>query len=260
MTGTLSPTLDAALSAPARDRVERYLDRVRRTLGEGDADREEIERDIVEHIEAALAESPPPIAPTAVEAVLERLGSPRQWAPRGARPTPRWRDLLGFLSAGRDDWRLAGLSFAVFLAATAAIPVIGPFGLLPSYLLARAVVALAAGRNEELGAKRWLIYPPLVAVAASVLVTTLVWVVFPLAELAEKLPAGTLPAARVLVVLAGLGVWWLALAQLAVRALPAVRFLLFPLAGRLERRHGRIFSWIALAAAVTTGLTCLLIT
>ena len=252
MTETLSPTFETDFSAAARDLVKGYLERVRRALVEsGTAEDTEIERDIVEHIEAALAESPRPVTPTAVEVVLDQLGSPRQWIPESDAP-PGWRHALGRLSAGARDWRLAWLCFGAFLAALAATPLIGPLGLVVSYLVTRAAVSVSAERGDLLGARRWLFYPPLLIVVLPLLAGALVWVVFPLAALA-KVDDIIEPAARaraILLVFAGLATWWLVLSQLAGRALPAVRWLLLPVADRLEPRHVHLLSWVALALAV----------
>jgi hypothetical protein len=102
-------------------------------------DADEVERDIRGHIEAELAESPTPITDARLRSVLDRLGSPSQWVP--ADELPLWHKLIGRLKFGPEDWRLAYLTFALFLASL----VLGPIGLVffvATIPLARATLAL----------------------------------------------------------------------------------------------------------------------
>jgi hypothetical protein len=119
---------------------------------------DEVERDIRGHIEAELAESPTPITDARLRSVLDRLGSPSQWVP--ADELPLWHKLIVRLKFGPEDWRLAYLTFALFLASL----VLGPIGLVffvASIPLARATLALLDQEDEPVGARRWLVYPPL---------------------------------------------------------------------------------------------------
>jgi hypothetical protein len=75
---------------------------------------------------------------------------------------------------GPEDWRLAYLTFAVFALGVVAFPLF-PLFLLVSYVLGRAAMAAAAEKGVVLGARRWLVYPPVVLVGLSLLLAVLFW-------------------------------------------------------------------------------------
>jgi len=92
----------------------------------------------------------------------------------------------GWLHQGPDDWRLAYVAFGL-LALGLVIPPLLIVLLPASFCVARAAVARAAEIDEPLGARRWLIYPPLVLVGLLVLVPVLLWPILPGAGLAHEL-------------------------------------------------------------------------
>ncbi len=152
------------LSENARKGLDGYLRQVRSYLGWSKSlDRDEIEQNITEHIERELEGAPEPVSSSALEGVLARLGSPRQWVPPEA--LSWWGKLIVKLPADSQDWRLAYVSFGLLLFGFIFLS-FGPIWLVlfpAAFITARAALA-AAGSPEELGAKRWLLYPSLLLV------------------------------------------------------------------------------------------------
>lgn len=149
----------------ASRRLEHYLDQMRVALrGSRSVDPEDVETDVAAHIQSELAGVPGPVTLGALDAVLERLGSPLRWVPEEEQSA--WRRVLTHLRAGPEDWRLAYLSLGAFLCGLVLVPS-GPAAaglLLISYLMARAVLTLFDEQGESLGAQKWFVYPVLVLV------------------------------------------------------------------------------------------------
>ena len=199
MTAT-STALTGEFTAEATARLEGYLLRVRLALrGVPGVSADEVEADIRDHVATALHAVAAPVPLDRLEPVLEALGPPSGWRPAGAAAGgPDWRAALaalrrrlagvgGVLYRGPEDWRLAYLCLA-FTAL--AVPTFG-LGLLIAYLLGRAAAELTRERGETLSARRWLVYPALVAVSLPALVATLLW---PLAIALVILNSVVLPA------------------------------------------------------------------
>ena len=148
------------LSKSARKGLDDYLRQVRTYLRWSKSlDRDEVEQNIAEHIERELEGSPEPVSSRALDGVLTRLGSPRQWVPPEAMHW--WEKLIFKLRTDSEDWRLAYISFA-FLVLACLFFFAVPFQLIllaASFITARAVIA--AADEEDLGAQKWLIYPVL---------------------------------------------------------------------------------------------------
>jgi hypothetical protein len=73
---------------------------------------------------------------------------------------------IGALWRGPEDWRLAYLAFGLFFLGLLSLPiVVGAFFLAAGYLLGRAAVELAREKAIPLGARRWLVYPAVLAVS-----------------------------------------------------------------------------------------------
>ena len=247
----------------ARSDLERYLRRVRNALRpHPSVDADEVERDIRGHIEAELAGVSPPVTSERLASVLDRLGSPNAWVP--ADDLSAWRRLLMRISSGPEDWRLAYLALVSFLL----FPVAPPL-LLASILLARAALALLEEQGEPVGARGWLLYPPLVfiyvdlAILAFVLAPCLVATVAFAPDVDPALRAyllGWLPdpswrAAAAAIALAA-GSSWLVLGLVSARFSTAVRWVFWPFADWFERRHGRRIATVGFitAAAATYAL------
>jgi hypothetical protein len=178
------------LTDSAEKRLDKYLQEMRTCLRDcATVDADEVEQNITEHIENELAAAAEPVSLNNLNIVLEKLGSPSQWIPE--EELPWWRKAILRLRTGPDDWRLAYISFALllwFLYLVRGINLEGMFGLpimiidrpavglifWMSFLIARAAVREAAAR-EELGAQKWLIYPPLLSMYITAFLLILLW-------------------------------------------------------------------------------------
>ena len=161
------------LSENARKGLNDYLQQVRNYLRWSKSlDCVEVEQNIAEHIERELEGTPEPVSAGVLEGVLARLGSPSQWVPPEA--LGWWGRLIIKLRTDSQDWRLAYVSFALLLTGLLfflATPLIFVF-IGASFITSRAALA-AAGGPKDLGAQRWLLYPPLLIVGAFFLGTLL---------------------------------------------------------------------------------------
>jgi HAAS domain-containing protein len=254
------------LTQEAQSELDRYLRRVKvalRTHPSVDAD--EVERDVRGHIEAELAESPKPITEDRLRRVLDRLGSPNQWVPTDELAI--WRRLLISLRSGPEDWRLAYVTFALFVAG----PVVGPVGPLfffASIPMARATLALLEEEGEPVGARRWLVYPPLLVIYVAIVTAAFLALPGLVATAAD-------PSVRTetrawfpepfwlslpLVVGFVAGIWWTMLGLVLARITRAVQLLFWPFATWFERRHGVRIAVVGLgiAAVAASGLAAVI--
>ena len=216
--------------------------------------------DIRGHIEAALFDAPAPVTAERLRSVLDRLGSPNQWVPSDDLPV--WRRVLVELTAGPEDWRLAHLTLALFVS----WPLLGPIGppmWVASILMARAGLALLDEKGEPVGARRWLLYPPLVFIYAGLAVAMFLVAPAAIAGLAGDPSAGgdfvawlqtTSWLSLALVVALVAGMWWMMLGLTLARFRRAVRWVFWPFANWFERRHGlRIAAGGFIIAALSGG-------
>lgn len=261
--------LMVTLSQEAQGHLERYLRQIRTALRENPSvDADEVERDVLGHIDTELSGQPEPIGATRLLHILDRLGAPDQWVP--ADEHPAWRRPVEAFHSGPGDWRLALLTFGCFVAAPALF--MGRIVLWPlppilfavSFLLARVTLALFDEHGEQVGPRRWLIYPPLV-VWYGALVVALVGGPVLLASvfvsddptLRSRLlswPGG--PAwMRVLCVIGvALGIWW-ALLGLLLRSFPrGIQVAFRPFADRFERWHAMRLAILGLCVFVLSGM------
>jgi hypothetical protein len=162
------------LSNEAKNRLDNYLKQVRDSLRDcSTVDAEEVERNIIEHIENELSEEKTPVSIDKLEPVLHKLGSPYQWVPEFQQEIPWWRKLILRLHHGPEDWRLAYISFGILV-----IPLlirllfpwprrtVGMFSIflvIPAFILARAAIARINDIKLITGQK-WLLYPSLLIV------------------------------------------------------------------------------------------------
>jgi hypothetical protein len=149
------------LSENAKKNLEHYLGQVRTCLGGcKSVDPDEVEQNIMDHIESELAGVAEPVAVRALDPVLAKLGSPQQWVPE--EELSWWRKTVMRLRSGPEDWRLAYLSFGLLVFGLISGP--GIIILLPaSFYIARTTIHVAGG-VEQLGDQKRLIYPALVVV------------------------------------------------------------------------------------------------
>jgi hypothetical protein len=237
-----------SLTENAQSELDRYLRRVRSVLRAHPAvDGDEIERDIRGHIDAELAASPAPITEVRLRAVLDRLGSPSQWVP--AEDLPIWRTALIRLRSGPEDWRLAYASFVLFVAGPLVAGAIGVLLFLASVLLSRAALELLAEEDEPVGARRWLLYPPLLVIYLGLLAVILL---APPAMLETPIRAeavGWFPDpfwATLLFVGVVAGAWWISLGLALTQWHGAVRATFRPFADWFERRHAVRLAYVGL--------------
>jgi hypothetical protein len=237
-----------SLTEKAHSELDRYLRRVRSALrAHPSVDADEIERDIRGHIDAELAASAEPVTELHLRAVLDRLGSPSQWVP--AEDLPIWRKAFIRLRSGPEDWRLAYASLALVVAGPMVGGAIGVLLFLASVLLSRAALDLLAEEDEPVGARRWLLYPPLlvsyVALLAAILLAAPA-AIEPIRVLAvlwfPKPHWATLP----LLVAVVTGIWWVSLGLALTRWEGAVRATFQPFAFWFDRRHGVRLAYVGL--------------
>lgn len=155
----------------AKERLDGYLNQVRRYLAAcKSVDCDEIICEVSGHIELELATVAEPVSFDAVDEILNRLGSPQQWVPEDE--ISWWRKMLLQLQHGPDDWRLAYISFGLLVLALLFFP-LGGLLLLPlSFFLARAAMSISDDPTE-LGPQRYLLYPSLIIVYATVAILLL---------------------------------------------------------------------------------------
>lgn len=257
------------MTDPARERLETYLDRVRRSLSAcHGVDADEVAADVGAHVDDALEGASEPVSLERLEAVLADLGAPGRWVPpeeQGA-----IRRVVARLREGPDDWRLAYLCLGLTVLGILAAPIGGILLLIPAFVLARGSLSLAADRAEPVSAQRWLVYPALLLVYAVLLLVLLAApiplspAVFATGGLVEFLGVGypepgTSAHWRASVgwTALGTGVWWSAWGGLAAARPAVVRAALRPFADRFRRRHAW---WLILPGLVAAVAGLVLIT
>jgi hypothetical protein len=246
-------------AAQARDS---YLREVRICTGVAPSvDADEVVSDIRAHLDIELAGCDQPVKASDVKAVLERLGSPRQWVDR--EELPWWRRAALDLCTGPDDWRLAYLSIALFVLGWG---MLGPIGIVGSFCVSRA--ALSTAGKTDLGVRKWLIYPSLVFVYVTLLPLVLFWPVYPAGGVGDALLSGSYDSGRQLVgavagtisaVLIALSVWWAILRTVVRRNPGLIRVALRPFADRSRAQWlGRV-PLIAGIIGVTLGVAAVVL-
>ena len=244
----------------ARQQLDSYLQRLRSELRATRAETaEEVEQSVREHIETALEDAPTPVSGTDMIAVLDRLGSPEQWLAEEARAVA---DRSG--GSGADDSRLPYVAFGLVLVSIGSFMFFGFLLLIPAMFVSRAWIEQKRERGEPLSSKRWLVYPSIALVLASV--ALLLLLVPPLGAMAllhgdvarsfdvPTDPAGALrfyAGIRALM----LGAWWIIAGGLCAALIRPIRFVFLPLLDRVRRKHFAVLSAIgALLAAAGAAL------
>jgi hypothetical protein len=242
------------LTPDARQRFDEYLRRMRSALRGTRVEAGEIEQNVLEHVELALAGVPSPVGPEPLRAVLDQLGPPERWLPDDERPW--WTRLMERLTQGPEDWRLAYLSFAITFLMLISFPIGGVLLLVPAFILSRAYVALAEDRGERLGAKAWLVVPPIVFALLLFLAAAFFLVPGSLAAIASEreiadwgFPHRGDQVERVRnyigVVSAATGAWWIVVASLFALLFRPLRWFFAP---TLQWVSGRIWYCWCLSA------------
>jgi hypothetical protein len=257
--------------------LDEYLAEVRAAVaGHDSLAPEEIEQDVRDHVYAALQGSDGPITAAQLAAVLDRLGPPAGWVGEGRRSVWKYladklkpvghravehikalpgeayhagRGIVGAVKGLTHDWRLAYIAFGLFALGVIAFPLFPAF-LIASYFAARADVSLARERGQVLGARRWLVYPPLVIVSVVLFLALSLWPIAPciaaadgiprsvrgdLAEIMNVSPRLVEPMAATYLVVGALSLWWGILALVSLR-FPGLAGAVFPPFGAKFRR------------------------
>jgi hypothetical protein len=240
-------TFTGKLSESARQILERYLWELRLSLqGCRSVNAAEVEADVKQHIDHELTGTPEPVSPEQLDAVLKKLGSPRQWVPD--EELSWWRRAMLKLRTGPHDVRLASATLVLLVLGLIFVPLTWPF-LLASFLLARAMLSMVAEQEQrELGWQRWLIYPSLLIVYLPLAAILLAWPAL-LGALAEEMthdrsinpwngqPWNYLPDVPFAFAsgAAGLSAWWAILSVVVLIWPQLPRHLFRPFAGRVNR-------------------------
>lgn len=259
-------------NANAKRIVDDYLHAVRDRLRASESvDAEEVLNELSGHMEKELAELNQPVSEADVNQVLDRLGSPEQVV--GEEDMSWWRKMILRLRRGPEDWRLAYLSFGVLILGT----LLGPLGLIGSFLLSRAAVTLVGEPHPP--AKKWLIYPSLLIVYSLIVFFALSWPVYAYGELVSELEGGQVNLlykeplfdndgfGTVIAVLAGgglgLSIWW-SLLWVVGRSRPyLIRAIFKPFA---DQWTGRTFGkfvlgvWVLTIILAATTILCWVLT
>jgi hypothetical protein len=240
-----------ALSPDAKEHLDQYLKQIRMALaGRESIDADEVERDVLSHIDAELSGTSEPVPAHRLLAVLDRLGEPNEWVPA---EEAAWRRPFAALSARPGDWRLAAVSLASLVLTV--ILMTGrvmlwplPLVLLPlAFVTARINIALLDDRREPIGLRTWLLYPVLLAIYVPLffaLIGGTTWLVgnflsddpsarSRIAAMTHASPSIAAPALVVFV----LGCWWILLGLVVIQTIASVRALFRPFAGFIDRRH-----------------------
>jgi hypothetical protein len=231
----------------AKLKVKEYLSAVGdRLRASQSVDAEEVVHDLQEHIQRELQKLPQPVSEPDVGKVLSRLGRPEEIVDE--QDMSWWQTTILRLRSGPEDWRLAYLSLGLLL--------LGPVGLLFSFLLSRAAISLAGEPDPP--AKKWLIYPSLIIVYTAIALPLLFWPAFLGGACTNELRHALLRGdglfdhdglGTIVLILAGaifsLAVWWSLLWAVGIMRLEIVHSLFKPFAEVWTRRNfGTITLWM----------------
>ncbi|TKJ35717.1 MAG: hypothetical protein CEE38_13990 [Planctomycetes bacterium B3_Pla] len=257
-----------ALSESARRSLDDYLRQARAYLrGSKSVDAGEVEQNITEHIENELQGATEPVSCDVLDAVLDRLGSPRQWV--SEEELPWWHRIILRLRSGPEDWRLAYMSFGLFVAALVIAPATPPLVfvvlILAGFLASRAAISQTPDSNQ-LKAQKWLLYPSLIGVYGFVLVGLFTLPLMLLIPLAEEYERHFSRLQNDLdywftafsVAFAAMGAWWgiLALATLILGKRVVVLFR--PFADAYKAKWALLLLVIGLGLMILSMGTCIL--
>ncbi|MFL6246905.1 MAG: HAAS signaling domain-containing protein [Thermoanaerobaculia bacterium] len=261
------------LTPSARQRFDDYLRRLRQSLRRASpAEADDVEQSVREHIEVALAGVPAPVGGEQLAEVLDRLGAPDGWVPADDRSTIQRlvQQVADRLRFGPEEWRLAYVTFGLFVAALILMPIgIGFFLLIASFLASRACVDYMEAKQEAPGPRRWLIYPP---IGFFLVIATAFFVIGPAGPIVgwgvgdhefsrlleeSRLRAPYYEAQFVAgAAMATLGAWWLLASLIGMAFLPVIRFIFKPLLTRLRRPH---FLGLTIIGALSLALGLVLL-
>jgi hypothetical protein len=256
------------LTPTAESRLNAYVHELRRVLsGSPSVDPADVERDVRDHIDAALVGQAAPIDDSALNHVLQTLGSPAQWLLESARPARRpiisysaiKQSAVQFarhLAGGAESYRLAYLSLLVFAAGwglTLLAQHPGPLvvAMPVSFIFSRAALSLFSADEIRIGQK-WLLYPILVVVYSLPL---LVIVGAPIAIGIRVRVTGSTLGEAIVAVCGWSGAAWLCTGVVAALFPGIVRNVFHPFATRFSRRSGFKLATIGLVLLIAGAVT-----
>jgi hypothetical protein len=256
------------LTPTAESRLNAYLHELRHVLsGSPSVDPADVERDVRDHIDAALVGQAAPIDDSALNHVLQTLGSPAQWLLESTRPARRPRisysaikqsavEFARRLAGGPESYRLAYLSLLVFAAGwglTLLAQHPGPLvvAMPVSFILSRAALSLFSADEIRIGQK-WLLYP-ILAVVYSLPLLMIVSAPIAIGIHRVRVTGSTLGEA-VVAVCGWSGAAWLCTGVVAALFPGIVRNVFHPFATRFSRRSGLKLATIGLLLLLAGAL------
>lgn len=185
------------LTLGAQQRLDSYIEELRRVLGDdGKADPRDVERDVRDHIQTALASTSGPVDEPQLDQVLRSLGAPAEWVehpdlPWYARSPKAWlhpakeyaSEKIHHFAAGPESYRMPYLSLltlglGLILGLLSgddetglAICLVAALG---AFVLARAAIAIQPKESLPNGQK-WLLSPALLTVYLPLLIVIVSW-------------------------------------------------------------------------------------
>ena len=189
------------LTLGAQQRLESYFAELRRVLvDDGKADPGDVERDIRDHIQTALADAGGPVDESRLDQVLRCLGAPAEWIdspdrPWFAKPPKAWlnsakqsvTEKVHRFAAGPESYRLPYLSLMTLVVGLmlSLLSRGGAQGMpiffvatLGAFVLARAALSIQPEQGPT-KAQLWLMSPALLMVYIPLLVTLVAWPLVP---------------------------------------------------------------------------------
>lgn len=253
------------LTPEAKKKFDDYLHRMRASLhGRPAVEPEEVEQNVLTHVEEALADVPAPVGQERLGEVLAQLGPPERWLPDDERAV--WRRVVDRFMTGPEDWRLAYISLAITFLMIVFLPVGGILLLIPGFMVSRAYVELLEDRGETLGARKWLVLPPIVLLMGLIGLGALLGpaglIGGALSEVGVRElgwnPENRAERVRIFsgLVAIGTGAWWIVLSGLFAMLVRPFRAMFQPLTARLRAGHAVV---LTIAGAIVAGLGALLL-
>ena len=247
------------LSDSAKKCLDKYLQQIKSCLrGCKTVDADEVERNVIEHIESEFEGVTAAVSFEELDAVLQRLGRPSQWIPE--EELPWWRKMILRLHTGPEDWRLAYISFGLLILGFLILPSF--IILIPaSFIVSRAALSVAEDHKIP-DTQKWLIYPSLIIVYSFVLFWLLAWPAFALTTAAyewERNIRSSYPnfaddlrywIMATSFIIAGLGLWWIILGGLVLKCRRLLQVLFKPFAGWFSRKWALVLLLIGLGLMI----------
>ena len=163
------------LTENGKQRLDKYINEVKFSLkGCKSVEPDDIIADIYEYVDGELAEINEPVSIEDIEKVLKKLGNPGQWV--SDEDISWWRKIVIRLQNGPDDWRLAYISFGIFVLAMATLVTgVGFIIFMPiSFYISRMTLGLIKDDGEAVNQKI-LLYPSLCVTYVIIACCLLVW-------------------------------------------------------------------------------------